>query len=67
MDFNLYSRPEEVFSKNDGHVIFEGTDSQGVSGRYTVIGDSYDTVTQMAVGRRCIELSMPDGSLEVLH
>lgn len=67
LDFNLYSHPEEVFSKNDGYVIFEGTDSRGVSGKYTVIGDSYDTVTQMAAGRRHIELRMPDGSLEVLH
>ncbi len=67
MDFNLYSRPEEIFSKNDGYVIFEGTDSRGVSGKLTVIGDSYDTVTQMAAGRRRIELRMPDGSLEVLH
>ena len=67
MDFNLYSHPEEIFSKNDGYVIFEGTDNRGVSGRYTVIGDSYDTGTQMADGRRRIELRMPDGSLLVLH
>lgn len=67
IDFNLYSHPEEIFSKNNGNVIFDGTDSRGVSGRYTVIGDSYDALTQIAAGRRYIELKMPDNSLEVLQ
>lgn len=67
MDFSLYAHPENVFSRDKGRVIFEGTDNRGISGKYIVIGDSYDTAARMAVGRRRIELIMPDGSREVLN
>jgi SAM-dependent methyltransferase len=67
MDFGLFAHPDKVFSKDNGRVIFEGTDSNGISGKYIVIGDSYNAVTQLAAGRRRIELIMPDGHQEVLH
>ncbi|MDT8719162.1 class I SAM-dependent methyltransferase [Clostridium sp. 19966] len=67
LDFGMFAQPEEIFSKDNGRVIFEGTDSYGVYGKHVVIGDGYDARTQIAYGRRLTELHMPDNHQEIIH
>lgn len=67
LDFGMFAYPEKIFSKDNGRVIFEGTDSSGVYGKHMVIGDGYDVSTQMAYGRRLTELDMPNGQHEIIH
>lgn len=67
LDFGLFANPEEIFSKHNGRVIFEGTGSSGTYGKHVLIGDGYDKETQMAYGRRCTELTMPDGQQHTIH
>jgi len=66
LDVGMFSQPEVIFSKAEGRVIFEGTDSNGVYGKHTLIGDGYDIASQVAFGRRVTELIMPDGNKEII-
>ncbi len=67
LDFSMFAHPEEIFSKSNERVIFEGTDSSGVYGKHMIIGDSYNAKTQMAYGRRYTELITPDGQQQTIH
>lgn len=67
LDFGLFAHPEKIFGKSDERVIFKGTDSSGVYGKYVIIGDGYDVKTQMAYGRAYTELTMPDGKQETIY
>jgi SAM-dependent methyltransferase len=67
LDFGMFAHPEKIFSKDSGRTIFEGTDSSGVYGKQVVIGEGYDEKVQMAYGRRCTDLTLPDGQYETIH
>lgn len=67
LDFGMFAKPEEIFAKDDGRIIFQGTDQSGVSGQYICINDFYDLHTHIATGRRHIELTMPDGHQVVIN
>ncbi len=67
LDFGLFAHPEVIFSKNNGRVIFEGTDSNGVYGKQLMFSDGYDVNSQIAYGRRITELILPDGKHETIQ
>lgn len=56
LDFNLFAKPEQVFGCKRERIIFEGTDSNGVYGKYIVLGGTFDTVTQICRGQNRTEL-----------
>jgi 2-polyprenyl-3-methyl-5-hydroxy-6-metoxy-1,4-benzoquinol methylase len=64
LDFNLNVSPNNIFAKNDGRLIYEGTDSTGILGKFFVINDSNNQETQIAEGRRLFEFTMVDGRVE---
>jgi len=48
LDFFLEAHPEKRFNfQNEGFVVFEGVDSVGTHGRYTVMNGAFDPDTQL--------------------
>ena len=47
LDFNMYVRPERVFSSNKERIVFEVCDDTGTYGKYSVLCDEYNVETQL--------------------
>ncbi|MHB1150958.1 MAG: GNAT family N-acetyltransferase [Eubacteriales bacterium] len=67
LDFNLFLHPEKFFGVPLERIIFEGTDDRGVYGKYTVLGGTYDSVTQICDGKNRTELSLPDSTQKIIY
>ena len=67
LDFDLHSEPENVFgSIPEERIVFEGCDDKDVYGKYIICkGGSYDKDTQMAFGRRKLELVFQNGEKDI--
>jgi SAM-dependent methyltransferase len=63
LDFDLHNDPENIFGPNrKERIVFEGYDDRGTYGKYIIcIGGNYDKDTQMAYGKRKIELVLQNG------
>lgn len=61
LDFDLTQHPEKIFGVKRERVIFEGTDSDGVYGKYIVLGGTFDPITQIYSGHNRTELCAKDG------
>ena len=61
LDFDLRAKPELVFGDSEERTILEGTDNNGVVGRYMIVGGSYDNAAQIARFVRKTELVTKDG------
>jgi SAM-dependent methyltransferase len=67
LDFNLCADHNQMFGKSNDRLIYEGTDSSGIHGKFYVINDNYNPETQIASGKRRFEFIMPDGHVEYVH
>jgi SAM-dependent methyltransferase len=67
LDFDLHNNPGEIFGPvKKERVVFEGYDDTGVYGRYMIcVGGKYEKETQVAYGKRRIELILRDGERNV--
>jgi SAM-dependent methyltransferase len=67
LDFDLCNNPEDVFGPNkEDRTIFEGYDDTGVSGKYIICdGGGYGQDTQIAYGKRKIELVLQNGEKNI--
>jgi hypothetical protein len=67
LDFTLYNNQEDVFGPNkEERTIFECYDDTGVYGKYIICdGGGYDQDTQIAYGKRKIELVLKNGEKNV--
>lgn len=61
LDFDLHSQPEKIFNFTIERVHFDGTDDDGIYGRYIGCPGSYDSKTQMTSGKSRTELTLPNG------
>lgn len=61
LDFNLFLHPEKFFNSTVEWVHFDGTDDNGIYGRYIGLGGAYDTETQMSSGKNRTELTLSNG------
>jgi len=67
LDFNLFFHPEKFFGVPLERIIFEGTDDRGVYGKYTVLGGTYDSDTQICEGKNRTDLTLPDGTQKIIY
>jgi SAM-dependent methyltransferase len=68
LDFDLHNSPENIFGEPilEERVVFEGYDDKGIYGKYIICkGGRYDIATQMAYGKRKIELLLQNGEKDV--
>lgn len=61
LDFDISMHPEKSFGDKCERVIFEGTDDDGVYGKYIILGGTYDSNTQIAYGESRTELLTNEG------
>jgi len=61
MDFGCFSNPEEVFNSSEERTIFEGVDSHGNYGKYTLSDSKYDEQTQITTFKRKTKLITKEG------
>lgn len=61
LDGDARLRPDSAYSNAGERVIFEGIDSRGVSGRFTLTDEAYDPAGQILSGTRRWALTAPDG------
>lgn len=67
LDFNLLFKPEQFFGQKRERVYFEGTDRNGVYGKYIGLGGTFDTATQICCGQNRTELTTRDGEKIVVE
>jgi SAM-dependent methyltransferase len=67
LDFDLHSNPENIYEPTpEERVVFEGYDDRGTYGKYIIcVGGVYDKDTQMAYGKRKIELVLQNGEKNI--
>jgi SAM-dependent methyltransferase len=61
LDFDLHERPQDVFTLHKERVIFEGTDDQGVNGKYSLLDGVYDPDTRLCHTKGRAELILQSG------
>ena len=59
MDNNGFMHPEPAFNQPGTRMIFDGTDSNGVYGRYMLMDSNYNAATHTCSGKRRWELTAP--------
>lgn len=61
LEFDLHKNPAAVFNYKDERTIFEGTDDEGVYGRYSISDGRYDPATQVCRYKMHTTLRLPGG------
>ena len=61
LDGDARLRPDKAHSDTGERVIFQGTDSHGVSGRFSLTDEAYDPDGKILSGTRRWALTAPDG------
>jgi len=63
IDYGYTLHPERWWGENTGsRIIWQGTDSTGISGKMVLRDEHYNRETRMLRGVRCFELMLSDGS-----
>jgi len=65
--FDLHAHPEKIFHSTGERTRFHGTDDRGVYGRRINGSGSYDTKTQIASGKGCMEITRPGGQTVIFE
>lgn len=61
LDFDCHLHPENIFQNPDERIIFEGIDSSGNYGKYSISNGKYDKQTQITTFKRKTELITKNG------
>lgn len=60
LDFSLFSSPENIFNCSETRTIFEGTDSSGNYGKFTISDSTYNEQNQISSFKRKFEITSKD-------
>ena len=61
IDYGYFAHPEAVFRNPGERVIWEGSDSEGNTGRMSLVGSTYDPGSRITEFTRRFELTLRDG------